>query len=356
MTCSYKKKCVLYICNLLFFCSNKKHTNMKKKCEKERCGICLESVQSLYVEDLCKPCSRPSTCVRTVCGHIFHQGCLEKMVEGCTTSDKCPICRQDILETIFLSLDRDNPLFYKVGSGLMTCLALTISQSWSTKCLDYLLSGGSRQLRSQKQSRRHYCRSRPYDLNRLDHHGRTSLHLCMMMMHKETTFDAMNILLRWGSDPCIPSFIHQNTSLHLFLLNSYHLEHEDVEWAFQLSPFFESLIKYCKDVNQKNSSGTTAIHLSMRNAIPTYAIRLLEKGAYHSVEDSHGDTPLFYLFRNPFSMARNVLHMSSILVRHGASLDHKNKDGITPRMLRRKYVWRCFLENVIASLNGRCID
>lgn len=339
----------------VFFCSfvqTIKHTIMKKKCEKESCGICLESVQSLYAEDLCKPCSSPSTCVRTVCGHIFHQGCLEKMVEGCATSDKCPICRQNILETIFLILDRDNPLFYKVGSGLMTCLALTISQSWSTKCLDYLLSGGSRQLRSQRQSRRHYFRSRPYELNRLDHNGRTALHLCMMMMHKETTFEAMNILLKWGSDPCIPSFIHHNTSLHLFFLYLSYTEND----GLNLFSFFDSLLKYCRDVNGKNSSGATALHMSMRNANPVYMNHLLEKGAYHSVEDAHGDTPLFYLFRNPFSMARNVLHMSSILVRHGASLDHRNKDGITPRMLRRRYVWRCFLENVMVSLNGRCID
>ena len=330
---------------------------MKKKTERQTCGVCLECIPFGNATTLCKPCSHPSTPIRTDCGHSFHQGCLESMVGKCVSADKCPICRQSILETIFLILNRDNSIFRKVGSGIMTCLSLTLSESWSTDCLEYLVSGGCRQLRSQKQMKRLYPIVRPYELNRLDRHGRSPLHACMMMMHKEKAFEIVILLLKWGSDPCAPCVFYQNTSLHLFFLYSYYMESDrKVSLGTELYPFFESLITHCKDVNMQNSNGATPLHMCMRIAEPVYMVRLLEKGADHNVEDSHGDTPLFYLLRVSYFMASKVLYMSNILIQRGANLDHKNIDGITPRMLRRSYLWRVFMDSLLSRMNGRCID
>jgi len=97
------------------------------------------------------------------------------------------------------------------------------------------------------------------------------------------------------------------------------------------------------DINARDKSGNTPLHLAVQNNRPEIVYFLIDNGAKVNVKKSDGQTPLHLAVQD------NRLEMVSFLIANGAKLNVKNSDGDTPLYiaisLKRQNINQLLLEH-----------
>ena len=90
---------------------------------------------------------------------------------------------------------------------------------------------------------------------------------------------------------------------------------------------FMALLRCSKNVNGQNSAGTTALHVACKRGSTGMVKKLLhfkKKSIGVKITDNHKNTPLH------IACAHGNREMCKALIKHGASIKEKNKDGMNP--------------------------
>jgi len=102
---------------------------------------------------------------------------------------------------------------------------------------------------------------------------------------------------------------------------------------------FKEIVEYYQqkhsfDINQKNSSGQTALHLATRNCYETNIKVLIELGADVNIQDKNGNTPVMAMaaksdFRqNHYYGSEKKQDLLDVFLKAGAKTDVHNKKGL----------------------------
>ena len=121
-----------------------------------------------------------------------------------------------------------------------------------------------------------------------------------------------------------------NTDLHYIALNG----------PPQLTNEQKLILKYAKDINIKNITGTTPLHLAVQNEKIEMVQVLLEHGAKINAQDNCKMTPLH------ISAWKGNAGMTKLLLKYGARKDLVNEKGWTPLKMAKI----CHNENIMALL------
>ena len=90
---------------------------------------------------------------------------------------------------------------------------------------------------------------------------------------------------------------------------------------------FLALLRCSKNVNSQNGAGTTALHVACKRGSTGMVKKLLhfkKKSIGVNITDNHKNTPLH------IACAHGNGEMFKALIKHGASIKEKNKDGMNP--------------------------
>jgi ankyrin repeat protein len=173
----------------------------------------------------------------------------------------------------------------------------------------------------------------PLDIQ--DHRGETPLHIAVKKGHLKL----IGLLIGCGADSAKKTFMDEKTALELSThpdISELIKRYDAIKAAAQgeetvlhlaiRAKLIEAVRVLCvdSDLNQRNSSGLTALHLAVEAESFSIVRMLLSRGADLEAEDNQGHTPLWKACLDK----RHVL-LTRILIKAGANRNHRNKSGQT---------------------------
>ena len=147
------------------------------------------------------------------------------------------------------------------------------------------------------------------DINAKDKWGNTPLYWVIYNIANEgrsidNNIEIMNLLIDNGAD------VKNNNNILLFAVKTGCIE------------AVQSLLEAGADINAKNDSGQTTLHIAARNGYKDVAELLIDEGADINAKDNDGHTPLYIAVNNNYKVAE-------LLINKGADSSIKTESGQT---------------------------